>query len=453
MRFVIATILTFLLLFLFGCSQDIPAPYENPTAINIILAAMPPGWKLAETIPAQIPWGHNSSGTDKSGGTKLILVGPQDVEFTWRDSSGGWHSEALAKESLELWIMPPSYRNDPLDALDFHRPTPASLIHSDSSVRVYARPAHRLVSEQRARLAGRTYFLYDGTTPVVEMEASGALTATNTFGAHGLVSRYRNGFGSRIFYTFDAQGSVAQRLDLYGNVLSSRSYTAHGMMMGKGVADPFGYKARWGYYTDTETGLLLLTHRYYDPGTGRFLTRDPIGYAGGINLYAYTQNNPINGIDPLGLDTTIIIWNSVGYGESSFGHVSVIINGTSYSWGPAADQTLGGHLIRRRGVMNVGDAADYLNRNTAFRSGTGYHLNITAAEEQSLQDFLNNYQGRYGLISNNCTDPLSAGLRHIGHGLGNKHILLPRALADALGQRRGQLVDGVIRYRQGTGYW
>lgn len=49
-------------------------------------------------------------------------------------------------------------------------------------------------------------------------------------------------------------------------------------------------------------GLQLLTHRYYDPSTGRFLTRDPISYAGGINLYSYVQNNPINFIDPLGLE-------------------------------------------------------------------------------------------------------------------------------------------------------
>lgn len=44
-----------------------------------------------------------------------------------------------------------------------------------------------------------------------------------------------------------------------------------------------------------------MTHRYYDPAAGRFLTRDPIGYAGGINLYAYTGNDPVNRADPSGL--------------------------------------------------------------------------------------------------------------------------------------------------------
>ncbi len=43
-----------------------------------------------------------------------------------------------------------------------------------------------------------------------------------------------------------------------------------------------------------------MTHRYYDPNAGRFITRDPIGYDGGINLYAYTANNPVNDADPDG---------------------------------------------------------------------------------------------------------------------------------------------------------
>ena len=46
---------------------------------------------------------------------------------------------------------------------------------------------------------------------------------------------------------------------------------------------------------------MCLTHRYYDPGTGKFLTRDPIGYAGGENLYGFCGGNPVNRHDPSGL--------------------------------------------------------------------------------------------------------------------------------------------------------
>jgi len=57
---------------------------------------------------------------------------------------------------------------------------------------------------------------------------------------------------------------------------------------------------------NAETGLLLLMHRYLDPATGRFLTRDPSGFEGGINLYAYVGNGVVNKIDAEGLWEVIL---------------------------------------------------------------------------------------------------------------------------------------------------
>jgi len=148
---------------------------------------------------------------------------------------------------------------------------------------------------------GRTYFLYDGVVPEVELDANGNVIATNTFGTAGLVSRRT--ITTSVFYNFDSEGNVAEQSDSSGNVLSSHLFAAHGAVLSGELMQPFGYRAQVGYYTDIETGLQLLTYRYYDPTTARFLTRDPIGYSGGINIYAYTNNNPVNAVDPLGLES------------------------------------------------------------------------------------------------------------------------------------------------------
>jgi RHS repeat-associated protein len=60
-------------------------------------------------------------------------------------------------------------------------------------------------------------------------------------------------------------------------------------------------------YTDMETGLIYYGHRYYDPNQGRFINRDPIGEAGGINLYGMVRNNLVNAVDFLGLNLTDLI--------------------------------------------------------------------------------------------------------------------------------------------------
>ena len=66
-----------------------------------------------------------------------------------------------------------------------------------------------------------------------------------------------------------------------------------------GKANPFRWSTK---FTDDETDLVYYGHRYYNPSTGRWLSRDPIGEQGGPNLYAFVRNNPISLIDLLGLD-------------------------------------------------------------------------------------------------------------------------------------------------------
>ncbi len=151
----------------------------------------------------------------------------------------------------------------------------------------------------------RTTFCYDGETLV------GQQTGQDDFvpivhGPDGLIA-----FGET-YYQFDPEGNVVHRLDADGELVNTSVYNAWGLatnVLPDGdpatVTDPFGYKGQVGYYTDHETGLILCTHRYYDPALGRWLTRDPIGYGGGVNLYGYCGNEPIGRGDDQGLDSYV----------------------------------------------------------------------------------------------------------------------------------------------------
>ena len=73
--------------------------------------------------------------------------------------------------------------------------------------------------------------------------------------------------------------------------------------MGSDV-NPFRYGGMVGYYTDANnpTGAVLCSLRWYMPQLGRWLSRIPIGYDGGANLYEYCHSSPVMGIDPFGMD-------------------------------------------------------------------------------------------------------------------------------------------------------
>ncbi len=150
----------------------------------------------------------------------------------------------------------------------------------------------------------RTYFLYDGDQLVGEFDQSGMMQASQTWGTEGLSYR-RTASGASAgnrFYSWDVRGNVAATTDSTGAVVNTPSSDGFSSSGGSEPCATFGGQV--GGYRDGETGLILFGQRYYDPSLGSWLTRDPIAENGGINLYSYVQGNPVNGLDPSGLQTT-----------------------------------------------------------------------------------------------------------------------------------------------------
>ncbi|HLK58437.1 MAG TPA: RHS repeat-associated core domain-containing protein [Chthonomonadaceae bacterium] len=202
----------------------------------------------------------------------------------------------------------------------------------------------------------RVYYYYDGdrllfevTLDTLDTNDLTEVTAAYGWGANGLVqsyyygeylgtttqqatfSRYAASFTTHS-YVFDPSGNTVSVMD---DMLEQQLYQfrpfgdywgwyiagSDGSLADVPVVSPnIGFSGQWGCYTDEEgynIGLVLMGHRYYSTVFGRFLTRDPIDYDGGINLYAYTENNPVNRVDPSGLDfkdwiigTFKGLWNS-----------------------------------------------------------------------------------------------------------------------------------------------
>ena len=101
---------------------------------------------------------------------------------------------------------------------------------------------------------------------------------------------------------YDRNGNavVEYQYDAWGNIISTTN-TTEGSSLDWNEVNPFRYR---GYYYDSETSLYYLQSRYYDAETGRFINQDSYVSTGtgllGFNMFAYCDNNPVNGWDPTG---------------------------------------------------------------------------------------------------------------------------------------------------------
>ncbi len=151
--------------------------------------------------------------------------------------------------------------------------------------------------------ASTTYYLYSDEGLIGEYDATGAPIATY---GHQPQSEYqttplwkKTNYGY-VYYHRDHLGTPILLTDKSNATLWEARYRAFGerTVLTSAIGNNFGFP---GQVWDEEAGLWQNWFRDYDHRTGRYVEGDPIGLAGGLNVYGYVVSNPMIGMDPFGL--------------------------------------------------------------------------------------------------------------------------------------------------------
>ncbi len=153
------------------------------------------------------------------------------------------------------------------------------------------------------RSGAETRYIYDaGGNLLAEANSSNVITKYYIHGL-GLLAMVTD-TGQAYTYHFNAVGSTIAMTDSAQNMVNKYSYDPFGNVLNQTetVPQPFKFVGQFGVMTEPN-GFYYMRARYYDPNVGRFISEDPIGFEGGdVNLYNYVGANPVNFVDPMGLD-------------------------------------------------------------------------------------------------------------------------------------------------------
>jgi RHS repeat-associated protein len=152
----------------------------------------------------------------------------------------------------------------------------------------------RIVEKTNAAVQSDKRFQWCGTQLCEERDSTGSNVTKRFFGEGEQIS------GANYFFTRDHLGSVREITDGNETMRARHAFDPYGRSI-KVSGDLDVDFAFTGHYFHSSSGLHLTLFRAYDSDLARWLSRDPIGGLGGINLYRYVNGNPINSVDPLGL--------------------------------------------------------------------------------------------------------------------------------------------------------
>jgi RHS repeat-associated protein len=171
------------------------------------------------------------------------------------------------------------------------------------------------------------YLLWDGEALAAELDPSGQRLVDYAYLPGTIDNPVAHTLGATSpsivrYHEIDALGNV-MGTSQSGAVSQTNSYDTWGTVTyGGNIDQHLVWKGL--FWNSDYTGLYFVRNRWYDPEGGRFVNEDPAGFAGGTNLYAYAGNDPVNGVDPFGLDAQpqceSLYMYQIGY-DVSFGWV------------------------------------------------------------------------------------------------------------------------------------
>ena len=195
--------------------------------------------------------------------------------------------------------------------------------------------------------SGSFRYIWDGNEILAEMDGLGNLLKNYVHGLEIDELLYQENYAADETFYFhtdhlmstlaltDGAGRLKESFnyDPYGNLIKAKDQNGNSLAA---FSTDYLYTGR---QLDSETGIYYNRNRYYDPSLGRFISADPKGEAGGLNLYAYTKNNPLSFRDPLGLDS---YWGGCGgFAGGFFGAVGGFMSSAAHSVGSAISSAAG----------------------------------------------------------------------------------------------------------------